>query len=78
MRWIGPPDSEEPAPVVTLTAEAEHGAGGGRGRSRGGKREAAEEGETAGSDGLAIAALIVGALGLIVGGAALARSRRTD
>ena len=71
VRWIGAPDSEEPAPQVAVTAGGEdHGA-------------VAEDDDGAeaddsddGGNGLAIAALIVGALGLLLGGAALARSRR--
>ena len=68
VRWIQSPDSEEdPAPTVTLD-EAEHGA----------ESEETADGEDddGGSDGLAIAGLVVGALGLITGGTALARSRR--
>lgn len=72
VRWIGAPDSEEPAPQVAVTAGGEeHGA------------VAAEDDEAEADDsdddgdGLAIAALIVGLLGLLAGGAALVRSRRT-
>ena len=78
VRWIGAPDSDEPAPEVTLTAaEEEHG------------HAAAEEEPTAtaGADDsdddasgaptwLAILALVVGAAGLVAGGLAL-RERRT-
>lgn len=72
VRWIGAPESEKPAPQVTVTAGADdHG-------SAAGPEEASEsEHSDGGSDGLAIAALVVGALGLLAGGAALARSRRT-
>jgi uncharacterized protein YcnI len=55
VRWIGPPDAEEPAPQVTLTAGGEEGAG---------------------HDALAIVALVIGALGLLAGGAGLAVARR--
>ena len=72
VRWIGPADSEEPAPVVTLTAAEEEQ----REPPSRPRRKATMT--TAGSDGLAIAGLIVGALGLIAGGTALARSRRTS
>lgn len=69
VRWIGAPDSEHPAPQVAVTEGSDaHG-------------EAADAGEAGDSDsaskGLGIAALIVGALGLIAGAAALLRSRRT-
>ena len=56
VRWIGPEDADEPAPVVTLTAAA---------------------GEAGGHDGLAIAALVVGALALIAALAALSVNRRS-
>jgi uncharacterized protein YcnI len=66
VRWIGEPDSEHPAPQVTLTeATDEHAAA----------PAVESEGDDGDSNGLAIAALIVGALGLIVGGTALARGR---
>jgi periplasmic copper chaperone A len=68
VRWIGPPDSEEPAPQVKLTAaEAEAGGGGAQPAA-----PAAEEGDDdGGSDTLAIIALIVGIAGLAAGLAAL-------
>ena len=63
VRWIGPPDSEEPAPQVALTSTA--------------TAEAATESED--DDGapewLAIVAVVLGALGLLAGGAALLRTR---
>jgi periplasmic copper chaperone A len=67
-RWIGPPDSEEPAPQVKLTAaEAEAGGGGAQPAA-----PAAEEGDDdGGSDTLAIIALIVGIAGLAAGLAAI-------
>ena len=71
VRWIGAPDSEEPAPQVAVTEGSE------------GHHAAAEDDEAEADDsdddgnGLAIAALIVAVLGLLAGGAALARSRRT-
>jgi uncharacterized protein len=77
VRWIGPEGSEHPAPIVTLVA--------------GGAEQAAatpapataaaaddEGGEDDGGDGLAIVALIVGALGLLAGAAALVISRRSS
>lgn len=70
VRWIGGPDSEEPAPQVAVTASSEghHGA----------PAVSSESDDPDGaSKGLGIAALVLGALGLLAGGAALARSRRT-
>ncbi|HEX6601835.1 MAG TPA: YcnI family protein [Solirubrobacterales bacterium] len=70
VRWIGAPDAEKPAPQVAVTeGEGHHAATG----------DEAEAGNSDDGDGngLAIAALIVGALGLLLGAAALARSRRT-
>jgi uncharacterized protein len=79
VRWIGPPDADEPAPQVMLTAaEGGHGA------------EPAEDVEPAAAttsgeadddgDGaptwLAVVALVVGALGLVAGAAALTTVRR--
>ena len=81
VRWIGAPDSEEPAPVVALTeGEDAHGTAHDEGED-----EAAEASEPASddadddggsSDGLAIAGIALGGLGLAAGGTALARSRR--
>jgi uncharacterized protein YcnI len=73
VRWIGPPDSEEPAPQVKLTAaEGEEAA----------SAPAAQQQAPAGGEddddgsGLSIVALIVGAVGLATGLAALLLSRR--
>jgi len=72
VRWIGAPDAEEPAPQVAVTAGSE---------GHDGAPAASDSSESGDSDsaskGLGIAALILGALGLLGGGAALARSRRT-
>jgi periplasmic copper chaperone A len=69
VRWIGPPDSEEPAPHVKLTAAAAEAGGGG---AQPAGQPAAEEGDDdGGSDTLAIIALIVGIAGLAAGLAAL-------
>ena len=88
VRWIGGPNSEEPAPKIDVTA-----AGGVLQDVAGSETappspsaapsESSESGSSSSassdsaSKGLGIAALIVGALGLIAGGAALIRSRRT-
>jgi uncharacterized protein YcnI len=68
VRWIGPPDSESPAPQVKLTAaEAEGGAA-----QPAAQQPAADGGDDdGGSDTLAIIALIVGIAGLVAGLAAL-------
>lgn len=73
VRWIGAPQSDRPAPQVTLTAAAESGHGTAAATAPAGA--AGEDGDDGGGNGLAIAALIVGALGLLAGGAALVRGR---
>lgn len=72
-RWIGPPDSEEPAPQVELTA-AEEEEGSGPAAEQPAAPAASEEDDD--GNGLAIAALVVGTLGLIAGLAALFLGRR--
>jgi uncharacterized protein YcnI len=82
VRWIGPPDAEEPAAVVTLTQGGE-GGGHGAPATAAGDMAAGEPPTSApagadeggGSGGLAIAALIVGALGLVAGVAGLVAAR---
>jgi uncharacterized protein YcnI len=70
VRWIGPPDSEEPAPQVKVTAaESDNPATTAPASSSSGDGD--DDSNT-----LAIAALIVGGLGLVAGGAALATRRR--
>jgi uncharacterized protein YcnI len=64
VRWIGAPGSEEPAPQVELVSPSGTGAA----------PASSDEGED-GGDTLAIIALVLGALGLLAGGAALVRSR---
>jgi periplasmic copper chaperone A len=72
VRWIGAPDSDEPAPQVAVTeGSEEHGAAAGSDSPE----ESSDDSDSAGK-GLGIAALILGALGLLAGGAALVRSRR--
>jgi len=67
VRWIGAPESEHPAPQVAVTeGSEEHG-----------EAAASESSDSdSASKGLGIAALVIGALGLLAGGAALVRSRR--
>jgi len=89
VRWIGGPSSDEPAPQIDVTAEGGvlQDVAGSEAAPPSPSTEASA-GETASSGssssssdsaskGLGIAALIVGALGLLAGGAALVRSRRT-
>ncbi len=85
VRWIGPPSSDEPAPRIDVTAEggALQDVAGSETAPPSPSAEPAEEsagssssGDSA-SKGLGIAALVLGALGLIAGSAALARSRRS-
>jgi periplasmic copper chaperone A len=74
VRWIGPPDSEEPAPQVELTPGEEEEAAAPAAEQ---PAAPAATGEDDDSNGIAIAALIVGAAGLATGLAALFLSRRT-
>lgn len=79
VRWIGAPDSDKPAPQVTLTAAAEGPAAhGGAAESTESTSAAAHAGddEEDGGAGLAIVALVVGGLGLLAGAAALLAARR--
>jgi uncharacterized protein len=74
VRWIGAPDSEEPAPQVLVTAaEDDH-------HATAGEEESSED-SSSDDDGaptwLAVVALILGAGGLALGGAAFARARGT-
>jgi periplasmic copper chaperone A len=73
VRWIGPPDSEEPAPQVELTA-AEEEAAAPPAEQQAPAPAAAEDDDD--SNGLAIAALVVGAVALAVGLVALFMARR--
>jgi uncharacterized protein YcnI len=71
VRWIGPEDADEPAPTVTLTAHQadEQSAT----PSAPAAPVSTDDGD---SDGLAVAALIVGALGLLAGAGGLLTARR--
>jgi periplasmic copper chaperone A len=73
VRWIGPPDSEEPAPQVKLTAA--EGEGGGTAPAAQQEPASGDSDDGGGSDALSIIALIVGAAGLAAGIAALLRGR---
>jgi periplasmic copper chaperone A len=72
VRWIGPPDSEEPAAQVTLTAAPAESGAPTAGEAESGSDEEEDEGAPT---WLVIVALVLGALGLLAGGASLARSR---
>jgi uncharacterized protein YcnI len=85
VRWIGPPDSEEPAPQIDVTAEggALQDVAGSETAPPSPSAEAAEGSEESSSSdsaskGLGITALVLGALGLILGGAALIRTKRSS
>jgi uncharacterized protein YcnI len=69
VHWIGAKDSDTPAPTVQVTAPA--------GERAAGATPAAAGSSDSSSNGLAVAALIVGALGLISGVAALMAARRS-
>jgi uncharacterized protein YcnI len=74
VRWIGPPDSEEPAPQVELTA-AEGGGGAAEPAAAQAPAPAAAEDDD-GGNGLAIAALVVAIAALATGLAVLFTRRR--
>jgi uncharacterized protein YcnI len=77
VRWIGPPDADRPAPQITVEPAA-----GSSGTSTTAATVAAtpaaavSDHDDGASQGLAIAALIAGILGIVVGGAALLVRRR--
>ena len=80
VRWIGAEDSDHPAPIVSVTEpadEAEHGADHNAPADEppvAAERTSATT-DDGGGNGLAIVALIVGALGLAVGVAGFATAR---
>lgn len=76
VRWIGGPDSEQPAPQVQLTAAEEEGAAAPAAEPATPAAETSDD--DGGSDTLAIIALIVGAAGLLAGLAALLGRRSRD
>jgi periplasmic copper chaperone A len=88
-RWIGPPSADQPAPTIDLTnkggvlqdvAGGEAGPGplpaGGAGAAAAPAQRTTVVEHTSSSNGLAIAALVVGLLGLLLGGGALMTARR--
>jgi uncharacterized protein YcnI len=74
VRWIGAPGADEPAPQVKLTAAT--GSAAARSQANPQPAPAAASTDSGGSNGLSVVALVVGALGLLVGGAALVIARR--
>jgi uncharacterized protein YcnI len=87
VRWIGPEDADEPAPVVTLTSASSgggHGAPGSDPDTSVSSDDGAAEPENAsatveadeGSDGLAVAALALAAVALLAAGASFLRRTR--
>ena len=75
VRWIGAKDSETPAPTVQVTAPA-GGAASATPAPASAATPAAKASSDSAANGLAVAALIVGALGLITGVAGLTAARR--
>jgi uncharacterized protein YcnI len=73
VRWIGPPDAEQPAPQVQLTAAGAE-AGGSQAAQQ--QAPAGDDDDDGGSNTLSIIALIVGIAGLAAGLAALFTRRR--
>jgi uncharacterized protein YcnI len=72
VRWIGEPGSDTPAPTVRLTASGSERAA----AAPQATPAPAAAAEDDGSDGLAIAALAVGIVALLLGGAATVLARR--
>jgi periplasmic copper chaperone A len=69
-RWIGPPDAEEPAPQVEVTAAE------GQTASATPTTSTSKESDDSDSNTVAVIALIVGALGLLAGAGAWLTRRR--
>jgi len=78
VRWIGRPDADEPAPQVTLTAAADDAAAHGASAQPTAAAASADDATDGDDDGkgLAVAALVVGGLGLLAGLAGLLTARR--
>jgi uncharacterized protein YcnI len=78
VRWIGAPDADEPAPQLKLTSATTSSSGGDTGarRQANAQRPPVAAASDDSSNGLSIVALVLGALGLIVGGVALVVARR--
>ena len=78
VRWIGAEDSDNPAPVVSVNDGAAAAATPAPTQAAATATPAAAESSDDGGNGLAIVALIVGALGLVLGGAGLLAARRAN
>ncbi len=80
VRWIGRPNSDEPAPQVTLTAAVDDAAAHGDPAQPTAAATSAEAGADDEEDGngLAVVALVVGGLGLLAGLAGLLVARRAQ
>jgi uncharacterized protein len=79
VRWIGAEDSDNPAPIVSVTdGDATAPAAATPAPTQANATPAPAETSDESGNGLAIVALIVGALGLIVGGAGLLAARRAS
>jgi uncharacterized protein YcnI len=78
VRWIGAPDADEPAATVTVTAAATDAPATATTTpaTAAATGAAVPAGDDSSSDGLAIVALVVGALGLLLGVAGLVTARR--
>jgi uncharacterized protein len=77
VRWIGAPNSEEPAPQVKLTAATgDHAAASDTNTGTGQAASASDTDDSGAPTWLAVLALVVGVLGLAAGGIAFATSRR--
>ena len=76
VRWIGPPDSEEPAPQVELTAAEAEGGASEEPAQQQQAPAASDDDDDSSSNTLSIIALIVGIAGLAAGLMALLSGRR--
>jgi uncharacterized protein len=77
VRWIGGPDADEPAPLVTLASgEEEASPTGGAAAPAEPTAATDEEDDDGPSTGLVVAALILGGLGVLTGIAGLMAARR--
>ena len=78
VRWIGPPDSESPAPQVKLAAAEPEGGAAEPAAEEQAAAPPASEGDDDSSNTLAIIALVVGIAGLAAGLLALLRGRSRE
>jgi uncharacterized protein len=76
VRWIGAPDAETPAPIVTVTKAAAAGGTSSTATPAASAKAGSSSDSGGASKGLGVTALIIGALGLIAGLAAFGARRR--